>query len=301
MSEQQINRVMGFLKGWQQSFCSMLEQHADSSAFSLDSWSHSTGGGGVSCVMQGDEVFESAAVNFSHVKGHEMPATASLTRPHLKGCPFQATGVSIIVHPKNPYVPTSHGNLRYFEAQTEQGPVWWFGGGFDLTPYYGFIDDCEYWHQQAKDACDEYGEQWYPLYKKQCDDYFYLRHRQEWRGIGGLFFDDMNQLGFDEGLRFLSSIGRAYQSTYETIVKRRQSMEYGERERAFQCYRRGRYVEFNLLYDRGTLFGLQSGGRTESILLSMPPTVNWQYQYKPVEGSPECRLNMDFLTPREWV
>jgi coproporphyrinogen III oxidase len=241
-------------------------------------------------------------VNFSHVYGNELPASATAIRPELAGASFHAMGVSVVIHPNNPYVPTSHFNVRVFLGQKHgQAPIWWFGGGFDLTPYYGFVEDCVHWHNMAKQACEPFGHDLYPKFKNWCDDYFYLKHRQEARGIGGLFFDDFNSLGFDECFKFIQSVGNHYTAAYQTIVAKRKSMAYGERERQFQLYRRGRYVEFNLLYDRGTLFGLQSGGRTESILMSLPPTVNWRYNWQPEPGSAEEKLYSEFLPRRDWV
>jgi len=262
--------------------------------------------------MQDGHVFEQAGINLSHVFGNELPASAAAHRPELAGRKFQALGVSLVIHPLNPYVPTTHMNVRFFVAEKEnakkedakkedRGPIWWFGGGFDLTPYYGFNEDAKHWHATAKNACADFGEDIYPRYKKWCDDYFYLKHRQEARGIGGLFFDDLNEWGFEKCFAFMRSVGDAFLPAYLPIVERRKNIEYSERQRQFQLYRRGRYVEFNLLYDRGTLFGLQSGGRTESILMSLPPLVRWQYDWQPKSGTPEAELYDKYLKVREWV
>jgi coproporphyrinogen III oxidase len=277
-----------------------------------DEWEREEGGGGRSRVMQDGHVFEQAGINLSHVFGNELPASAAAHRPELAGRKFQALGVSLVIHPLNPYVPTTHMNVRFFVAEKEnakkedakkedRGPIWWFGGGFDLTPYYGFNEDAKHWHATAKNACADFGEDIYPRYKKWCDDYFYLKHRQEARGIGGLFFDDLNEWGFEKCFAFMRSVGDAFLPAYLPIVERRKKIEYSERQRQFQLYRRGRYVEFNLLYDRGTLFGLQSGGRTESILMSLPPLVRWQYDWQPKSGTPEAELYDKYLKVREWV
>jgi coproporphyrinogen III oxidase len=272
-----------------------------------DEWQREEGGGGRSRVMRDGHVFEQAGINFSHVFGDELPASATAHRPELAGRKYQALGVSLVIHPANPYVPTTHMNVRFFIAQKkninkkDNDPIWWFGGGFDLTPYYGFEKDAKHWHATAKDACVEYGEDIYPRYKKWCDNYFYLKHRQEARGIGGLFFDDLNEWEFDKCFAFMRSIGDAFLPAYVPIVERRKDIEYDEQQRQFQLYRRGRYVEFNLVYDRGTLFGLQSGGRTESILMSLPPLVRWQYDWQPEPGTPEAELYEKFLKPREWT
>lgn len=272
-----------------------------------DEWQREEGGGGRSRVMRDGHVFEQAGINFSHVFGDELPASATAHRPELAGRKYQALGVSLVIHPANPYVPTTHMNVRFFIAQEkninkkDNDPIWWFGGGFDLTPYYGFEKDAKHWHATAKDACVEYGEDIYPRYKKWCDDYFYLKHRKEARGIGGLFFDDLNEWEFDKCFAFMRSIGDAFLPAYVPIVERRKDIEYDEQQRQFQLYRRGRYVEFNLVYDRGTLFGLQSGGRTESILMSLPPLVRWQYDWQPEPGTPEAELYEKFLKPREWT
>jgi coproporphyrinogen III oxidase len=252
--------------------------------------------------MRGGKVFESGGVNFSHVFGNQMPPSASQHRPELMGKQFEALGLSLVLHPVNPYVPTTHMNVRFFLAENALGEShWWFGGGFDLTPYYGFVEDCVHWHQTAKAACDPWGEDIYPRFKKQCDDYFYLPHRQEARGIGGIFFDDLNQWDFDPCFAFMQSVGDHFLPAYLPLIKRRKNHVYGQRERDFQAYRRGRYVEFNLIYDRGTVFGLQSGGRTESILVSLPAKVSWQYDWRPEKNSSEAQLYEQFLPVRDWL
>lgn len=257
---------------------------------------------GIARVLENGDLFEKAGVNFSDVRGPSLPPSATRRKPELEGAPFQAMGVSLVIHPKNPFVPTSHANVRFFIAAPEdRDPVWWFGGGFDLTPYYGFEEDAVHWHNVARKACQPFGEAIYPDFKKQCDDYFFLKHRNEPRGIGGLFFDDFNQLGFAQSFALTRSIGEGYLEAYTPIVERRATHPYGERERAFQEYRRGRYVEFNLLYDRGTLFGLQSGGKTESILMSLPPLVRWRYNWSPEPHSPEADLYQTFLKPKNWA
>ncbi len=239
-------------------------------------------------------------MGFSHVFGDQMPPSATKNRPELAGKAFQAVGVSLVLHPRNPYIPTTHANFRFFTAG-QRKPVWWFGGGFDLTPYYPFLDDVVHWHTVAKSACDPFGDDLYPRYKQWCDEYFYLRHRDETRGVGGLFFDDLNELGFDKSFEFVRTAGDSFLKAYRPIVEKRISHRFGERQRNFQLYRRGRYVEFNLIYDRGTLFGLQSGGRTESILMSLPPMVRWEYDWQPEPGSPEEALYKDYLRPRDWL
>jgi coproporphyrinogen III oxidase len=275
---------------------------ADGAQFIEDCWEREGGGGGRTRILEGGALFEKAGVGFSHVFGNQLPASATAVRPELAGCSWQAVGVSLVIHPRNPYVPTSHANVRFFIAEKEgSDPVWWFGGGYDLTPYYGFDEDCIHWHRIAKEACDPFGAGIYPRLKHWCDDYFYLKHREEPRGIGGLFFDDFNELGFEKSFAFLRSVGDSYLEAYLPIIQRRREMPYGEAERAFQAYRRGRYVEFNLVYDRGTLFGLQSGGRTESILMSLPPSVEWHYNWSPEPGTEEARLYRDYLRPIEWA
>jgi len=294
--------VHSFLQTLQARICQALEQADGSGRFVSDSWQRPEGGGGQSRVLTNGTVFEQAGVNFSHVSGEQLPPSASAHRPELAGCRFQAMGVSLVIHPHNPYVPTSHANVRFFIAERDDAePVWWFGGGFDLTPYYGFEEDAVHWHTVARDLCRPFGEQVYPDYKAWCDEYFFLKHRQEARGIGGLFFDDLNEGGFDRCFAFTQAIGNGFIDAYLPIVERRKTQPWGERERQFQLYRRGRYVEFNLVWDRGTLFGLQSGGRTESILMSMPPLARWEYGYQPEPGSAEAALYEQFLPVRDWV
>ncbi|WP_373740110.1 oxygen-dependent coproporphyrinogen oxidase [Neisseria sp.] len=292
--------VLPVLKNLQNQICAALEAQDGASVFEADQW-QSALGSGESRVLKNGAVFEQAGVNFSHVKGSAMPAAATAHRPELAGAPFEAMGVSLVVHPKNPYVPTSHANVRFFIARPEgREPVWWFGGGFDLTPFYPYEADILHWHRTAAELCKPFGEDVYPEFKKWCDDYFYLKHRGETRGVGGLFFDDLNRWDFDTCLAFIKKVGEGYTDAYIPIAALRKNTVYGERERQFQLYRRGRYVEFNLVWDRGTLFGLQSGGRTESILMSMPPLVRFEYGYEPQEGSAEARLN-GFLKPRDWL
>ncbi|MCW8853712.1 MAG: oxygen-dependent coproporphyrinogen oxidase [Gammaproteobacteria bacterium] len=302
MSKPDLQAIKTYLLNLQQSICDELTQEDGEQTFIADEWQREQGGGGKSCVLSNGAVFESAGVNFSHVSGDSMPASATAHRPELAGRSFQAMGVSLVIHPNNPYVPTSHANVRFFIAEKEgEDPIWWFGGGFDLTPYYGFDEDVIHWHQTAKQACDPFGDDVYAKYKKWCDDYFYLKHRDEPRGVGGLFFDDLNEWGFEKSFQFMQSVANHYTKAYLPIVQKRKHTEYGERERDFQLYRRCRYVEFNLVYDRGTLFGLQSGGRTESILMSMPPLVKWRYNWQPEQGSAEAELYEKYLKPKEWV
>lgn len=284
----------------QNRICGELEQLDGGAKFARDKWDRDGGGGGESRVLSGGRIFEQAGVGFSHVYGSEMPPSATKHRPELAGKDFQAVGVSLVLHPNNPYVPTTHANFRFFTAG-EKNPVWWFGGGFDLTPYYPFHDDVVHWHQAAKAACEPFGADLYARYKAWCDDYFYLRHRDETRGVGGLFFDDVNDAGFDRCFAFLKSVGDSFLGAYLPIVRRRHETPYDETQKQFQLYRRGRYVEFNLLYDRGTLFGLQSGGRTESILMSLPPQVRWQYDWRPEPGSREEDLYKHYLQPQDWL
>ena len=296
------NAVKEYLLELQDTICAALAAEDGGVSFREDAWQRPQGGGGRSRVLEGGTYIEKAGVNFSHVKGTQLPPSASARRPELAGRGFEAMGLSLIVHPLNPYAPTSHANVRFFIADKEgQEPVWWFGGGFDLTPFYGFEEDAVHWHRTAKAACVPFGADTYTKYKKWCDEYFYLKHRDEPRGVGGLFFDDVNEEGFAESFAFMRSVGDSYLPAYLPILAKRKDMPYGEREREFQLYRRGRYVEFNLVYDRGTLFGLQSGGRTESILVSMPPLVRWQYDWQPEPGSAEEELYEVFLKPREWA
>jgi coproporphyrinogen III oxidase len=294
--------VRHYLVQLQQRICDEMERLDGQQRFTRDAWDRPGGGGGDSRVLTEGAVFEQAGVNFSHVLGDKLPPSATAHRPELAGRHWQAMGVSLVIHPRNPYTPTSHANVRFFMAEKEgTAPVWWFGGGFDLTPYYGFEEDARHWHRTARNACAPFGADVYPRYKKWCDEYFFLKHRDEPRGIGGLFFDDLNEGGFERCFSFMKSVGDHYVPAYAPIVERRRDTPYGERERDFQLYRRGRYVEFNLVYDRGTLFGLQSGGRTESILMSLPPLVKWRYNWHPEPGTPEARLYEVFLKPREWV
>ncbi|MGM3172853.1 oxygen-dependent coproporphyrinogen oxidase [Dickeya lacustris] len=303
MSAPDIAAIKHFLLTLQDTLCQQLEQADGVATFMEDAWQHTSGsGGGRSRVLRQGRVFEQAGVNFSHVCGASLPPSASAHRPELAGRSFQALGVSLVIHPLNPYVPTSHANVRFFIAEKPgEAPVWWFGGGFDLTPYYGFQEDVRHWHQTAFDLCQPFGDDVYPRYKKWCDDYFFLKHRNEARGVGGLFFDDLNAPGFERSFAFMRAVGEGFSSAYLPIVMRRKDTPWGEREREFQLYRRGRYVEFNLVWDRGTLFGLQSGGRTESILMSMPPLARWEYQYHPEPDSPEAALYRDFLPVRDWL
>ena len=303
MSAPDIAAVKAYLLDLQDRICRSLESEEPEARFQEDEWRYMSGtGGGRTRVLAGGQVFEQGGVNFSHVEGKTLPPSATVERPELAGRAFQALGVSLVIHPLNPYVPTSHANVRLFVAdKAGEPPVWWFGGGFDLTPYYPFEEDAVHWHRVAREACAPFGEEVYPRFKRWCDEYFFLKHRGETRGIGGLFFDDVHEWGFERCFEFLRSVGDHYLEAYLPIVRRRKNTPYGERERNFQLYRRGRYVEFNLVYDRGTLFGLQSGGRTESILMSLPPIAHWRYNFKPEEGSAEENLSKNFLKPREWL
>jgi len=326
-----VAAVKAYLLDLQNRICRALEAEDGTARFTEDNWTRAEGGGGRSRVLTEGAVFEKAGVGFSHVFGTQLPPSATAHRPELVGKPWQALGVSLVIHPRNPYVPTSHANVRFFIAgdpaqggselardgssppirhsslvigQTGSAPAapeWWFGGGFDLTPYYGFEEDCAHWHRISRDAVSPFGPELYPHFKKGCDDYFYLKHRAEPRGIGGLFFDDFNALGADQSFALLRSVGDAFIPAYQPIVAKRKATPYGERERDWQLYRRGRYVEFNLVWDRGTHFGLQSGGRTESILMSLPPLVTFKYNYAPEPGTPEARLHDVFLRPRDWL
>jgi coproporphyrinogen III oxidase len=294
--------VERYLLNLQDRICAALEAEDGTARFREDAWARSGGGGGRTRVLRDGAVFEQGGINFSNVFGDKLPPSATAGRPELLGRSFQAMGVSLVIHPHSPYVPTSHANVRFFIAEREGAePVWWFGGGFDLTPFYGFEEDAIHWHRVARDACTPFGADVYPRFKQWCDEYFYIRHRNEPRGIGGLFFDDLNSWGFEKCFTFQRSIGDHYLLAYLPIVQRRKDLTYGERERGFQKYRRGRYVEFNLVYDRGTLFGLQSGGRTESILMSLPPEVSWRYDWHPEPGSAEDALYQEFLRPRDWL
>jgi coproporphyrinogen III oxidase len=302
MSNVDLNAVKRYLLALQDDICDQLAQEDGVASFVEDAWERPGGGGGRTRVITNGAVIEKGGVNFSHVYGTQMPPSATHARPELAGRSFQAVGVSLVIHPNNPYVPTSHANVRFFIAEKDgEAPVWWFGGGYDLTPYYGNEDDCRHWHQTAQQACQPFGNDVYPRFKKWCDEYFYLKHRDEARGIGGLFFDDYQEGGFEQAFAFMRAVGDSYIDAYRPIVARRKHDAYDEAQRAFQLYRRGRYVEFNLVYDRGTIFGLQSNGRTESILMSLPPLVRWEYDYQPEAGSEEAKLYTDFLPPRDWV
>lgn len=300
--------VLSYLQKLQAKIVEAVEL-VDGKNFLQDSWQRPEGGGGTSCLLEEGNVFERAGVGFSHVKGNKLPPSASAAHPEAAGRAWEAMGVSLVFHPRNPYVPTVHMNVRFFVAKAPNNPesnavesdIWWFGGGMDLTPYYGFEEDAEHFHRTNKTALDAFDTAYYPRFKKECDEYFYLKHRQEPRGIGGIFFDDFNELSFEKSFALQRAVGDSFLQAYLPIVQRRKDIAYGERERDFQAYRRGRYVEFNLVYDRGTLFGLQSNGRTESILLSMPPIVKWRYDWKPEAGSPEAKLYSDFLIEKDWL
>ncbi len=307
-----IEAVKNYLLSLQDDICAQLAEEDGSTDFIVDEWQREpdTGtmglsGGGRSRVLEGGDVIEKGGVNFSHVFGKTLPASATAHRPELAGRSFQALGVSLVIHPRNPYVPTSHANVRLFVAEKPgEDPVWWFGGGFDLTPFYPFEQDVVHWHLQSKEACDPFGEEIYSKYKEWCDEYFYLKHRNETRGVGGLFYDDLNEStfgwDFDTCFKFMQSVGNHYITAYRPIVARRKDLQYGDRQRDFQLYRRGRYAEFNLAFDRGTIFGLQTGGRTESILMSMPPIATWKYDYHPEPGSEEAQL-YEYLSPKNWL
>lgn len=302
MTQPDIKPVIEYLHSLQDEICTAIAQEDGAAGFEEDNWTREAGGGGRTRVLNNGAIFEQAGVNFSHVFGQDLPPSATAQRPELAGRSFQAVGVSLVIHPMNPYIPTSHANVRFFIAEKPgEEAVWWFGGGFDLTPYYGFDEDCVHWHRTARDACKPGGDGTYEHFKQWCDDYFFLKHRNEPRGIGGLFFDDLNQPDFEQAFTLMRSIGNHYIPAYLPIVQRRKQLEWSEAERQFQLYRRGRYVEFNLVYDRGTLFGLQSGGRTESILMSLPPLVRWQYDWKPAPGSKEEILYRDYLRARDWL
>jgi coproporphyrinogen III oxidase len=302
MDDNDINLVKNYLMNLQDQICSALETEEPTARFVEDLWDREEGGGGRTRVLANGEVIEQGGVNFSHVHGFNLPPSATAKRPELANRQFEAMGVSLVIHPRNPYVPTSHANVRFLIAKKQGEPsIWWFGGGFDLTPFYPFKEDVLHWHQTALNACQPFGEDVYPRYKKWCDEYFFLKHRNETRGAGGLFFDDLNDQGFEQSFAFMRSIGDHYIPAYLPIVQKRKATPYGDRERNFQLYRRGRYVEFNLVYDRGTLFGLQSGGRTESILMSMPPVAHWQYNFHPEPASPESELYDVYLKPQNWL
>jgi coproporphyrinogen III oxidase len=295
--------VLDYLQKLQTKIVEAIEL-VDGKHFLQDSWQRPEGGGGNSCLLEEGLVFERAGVGFSHVLGHKLPPSASAAHPEAAGRPWEAMGVSLVFHPRNPYIPTVHMNVRFFVAKAQvshEEDIWWFGGGMDLTPYYGFADDAAHFHRTNKHALDAFDASYYPAFKKECDDYFYLKHRKEPRGIGGIFFDDFNALGFEKSFAMQRAVGDSFLNAYLPIVQARKDTAYGERERDFQAYRRGRYVEFNLVYDRGTLFGLQSNGRTESILLSMPPIVKWRYDWKPEANSAEAKLYSDFLIAKDWL
>ena len=297
-----IKQIKNYLISLQSTICQTLEQQEKTVTFKQDPWQHNTGGGGRTCVIDNGDVFEKGAVNFSHVRGTSLPASATEKRPELKGCSFQALGVSLVIHPENPFVPTVHANIRFIVSeQKNHEPIWWFGGGYDLTPTYGFEEDCIHWHNIAKKTCSSFGDDVYPRFKKWCDDYFFIKHRNEPRGVGGLFFDDLNYWSLENSFSFIQAVGNSFISAYLPIVAKRKNIPFTEQNKRFQQYRRNRYVEFNLIYDRGTLFGLQSGGRVESILISMPPTVRWDYNCVPKPKSEEEKLYTNFLVPRSWA
>jgi coproporphyrinogen III oxidase len=296
-----IDPIRDYFTGLQDSIIGQLEA-TEGAAFLRDAWDRPQGGGGISRLIEDGKVFERGGVNFSHVKGEQMPASATAHRPELAGRRWQAMGVSLVLHPRNPYCPTAHMNVRFFVAEREgEAPVWWFGGGMDLTPYYGFEEDARHFHLTCRNTLEPFGADVHARYKKWCDEYFFLKHRNEARGVGGIFFDDLNEGSFDRCFGLTQAVGNSFTTAYLPLIERRRELPYTERERDFQAYRRGRYVEFNLVWDRGTLFGLQSGGRTESILMSLPPIVKWRYSWQPEPGSAEARLYSDFLPPRDWL
>ena len=301
MSQVNFNQVIEFLKQLQDNICQALESADGSGKFVEDNWTRAEGGGGRTRVLTNGTVIEQGGVNFSEVSGNKLPPSATAHRPELSGRTWRACGVSLVIHPKNPFIPTSHANVRFFIAEKEgEEPVWWFGGGFDLTPFYPFVEDVIHWHQTAKELCQPFGENIYAEHKKWCDEYFYLKHRNETRGVGGLFFDDLNQWDFDVCLNYIKAVGQGFIEAYVPIIEKRKETKFNDTHRQFQLYRRGRYVEFNLVFDRGTLFGLQSGGRTESILMSMPPLARWEYNFQAEQGSEEAKLT-DYLVARDWL
>ncbi|MFD2165826.1 oxygen-dependent coproporphyrinogen oxidase [Thalassotalea euphylliae] len=301
MSNVAIEPVVAFLKTLQDDICQALEAADGRAKFVEDNWQREEGGGGRTRVLTDGAVIEQGGVNFSLVSGNKLPPSATAHRPELAGRTWRACGVSLVIHPKNPFIPTSHANVRFFVAEKEgEAPVWWFGGGFDLTPFYPFDEDIKHWHQTAHGLCAPFGNDIYPAHKKWCDEYFFLKHRNETRGVGGLFFDDLNQWDFDTCFEYIKAVGRGYIDAYVPIMEKRKDTPFGEKERQFQLYRRGRYVEFNLVFDRGTLFGLQSGGRTESILMSMPPLARWEYNFQPDKDTAEGKLT-NYLKPRDWL
>jgi len=302
MNQPDKEAVKAYLLQLQDNICHSLEQEDGGQGFIEETWEREQGGGGRSRVLSQGKVFEQAGVNFSHVMGASLPRSATAKRPELEGRSFDAMGVSLVIHPNNPFVPTSHANVRFFIATKENAdPIWWFGGGFDLTPYYPFKDDVISWHENAKEACDEIDAAYYEQFKNWCDEYFFLPHRNETRGVGGLFFDDFNEGGFEHGFDLMQSVGNHFIPGYLPIVQKRKNTAYSEQHKDFQLYRRGRYVEFNLVYDRGTLFGLQTGGRTESILMSLPPLVKWKYNWQPEKDSAEADLYENYLKPQNWL
>jgi coproporphyrinogen III oxidase len=302
MTQVNLETVKAFLLSLQDKICQSLEQADGQATFIEDTWQRKEGGGGRTRVIREGAFIEQGGVNFSHVYGDSMPASATAHRPELAGRSFQACGVSLVIHPKNPHVPTSHANVRFFIAEKEgEEPIWWFGGGFDLTPFYPVLEDVKHWHQTAFNLCAPFGDSVYDDYKKWCDEYFYLKHRDETRGVGGLFFDDLHQWGFDRCFEFMRAVGNGFLDAYLPIVAKRKDFPFTEQQRDFQLYRRGRYVEFNLVWDRGTLFGLQTGGRTESILMSMPPLARWEYNFKPEPDSLEANLYDNYLSPKDWL
>lgn len=302
MSQVDINQVKTFLLALQDQICQSLEAADGEAQFIEDAWQREEGGGGRTRVITNGKVIEQGGVNFSHVFGQTMPPSATAHRPELAGRSWQACGVSLVIHPKNPHIPTSHANVRFFIAEKEgEAPVWWFGGGFDLTPYYPYEEDVLHWHKTAYDLCKPFGDSVYAEHKKWCDDYFYLKHRAETRGVGGLFFDDLNQWSFETCFDYIQKVGLGFIDAYIPIIEKRKNTDFTDEQRQFQLYRRGRYVEFNLVFDRGTLFGLQSGGRTESILMSMPPLARWEYNYQPSAGSAEAKLYERYLKPQDWL
>ncbi|GAA6205515.1 oxygen-dependent coproporphyrinogen oxidase [Thalassotalea sp. SU-HH00458] len=301
MSQVNFNQVIEFLKQLQDNICQALELADGSGKFVEDNWTRAEGGGGRTRVLINGTVIEQGGVNFSEVSGDKLPPSATAHRPELAGRTWRACGVSLVIHPKNPFIPTSHANVRFFIAEKQgEKPVWWFGGGFDLTPFYPFMEDVKHWHQTAKELCQPFGDNVYPEHKKWCDEYFYLKHRNETRGVGGLFFDDLNQWDFETCLNYIKAVGQGFVDAYVPIINKRKDTEYNDQHREFQLYRRGRYVEFNLVFDRGTLFGLQSGGRTESILMSMPPLARWEYNFQAEQGSEEAKLT-DYLVAQDWL
>ena len=296
-----IDKVRQYLQELQKNIISMAYEY-DNKNFYEDSWSRDEGGGGITCVLQDGSCFDKVGVNFSDISGDQLPEAATNSRPELQGRNYQAMGVSVVCHPKNPHIPTAHLNVRLFIAYNKNSnPVWWFGGGFDMTPYYGYEEDAIHWHKTANEVCSPFGKEIYDEYKKNCDDYFHIKHRKEQRGIGGIFFDDLNMWEFEKCFNFIKSVGNGFIKAYEPILKKRLNESYNDKQKDFQLFRRGRYAEFNLVYDRGTLFGLQSNGRTESILMSMPPLVKWKYKYEIEKDSDEEKLYNNFLVPKKWI